>query len=437
MNPKINTSDRALTHDRNLFYLTETIGAKRSTTPEGFLVCHDVPIARIGNQLYSDKELPLEGGPDGLIRVDRPPEEVFRPETIASFEGKPVTVEHPSEQVTPDNWKRLAVGFVQNVRRGEGIEDDLLIADLVITEADAIAYVNKDLPEVSCGYEADYEQKEPGRGVQRNIVGNHVALVERGRAGPRCSIQDGETDMTKKANEAKAPRRSFWDRLMTAVKAKDEEAVKAELEAKDEEMAEEGEKKPDEKTSDEGGGDMAARLDRIEAILAKLVPMEEQEHGTSLDSDEEKEEEETKDTVLEAETAQKNAQAQGQTFGDSMKAVVARAEILAPGISIPTGDAAKKAGAIAEVQRKALEAAHATADGKACVEPFLMGREIKALTGDALAMAFAGAAELMRSKNNAKTAARGSVTKDFGPAPRSVSEMNAQNRAFWANRTAR
>ena len=68
---------------------------------------------------------------------------------------------------------------------GEGIDNDLLLADLVITDPVAIEYINKELPEVSAGYEAEYEQTEPGRGVQREIVGNHTALVLRGRAGPR------------------------------------------------------------------------------------------------------------------------------------------------------------------------------------------------------------------------------------------------------------
>ena len=140
-----------ITRDRNAFYLTGKIGEKRSTTPEGFLVCHDVPIARTGTQLYTADEVPIEPGPDGLVRIARDEAHVFRPETIASFEGKPVTVNHPDEFVNPENWKNLTVGFVQNVRRGDGIFNDLLLADLVITDADGIEYVNRELPEVSCG----------------------------------------------------------------------------------------------------------------------------------------------------------------------------------------------------------------------------------------------------------------------------------------------
>lgn len=419
------------TCDRMNFYTTESIGKTREITPEGFLLCREVAIARTGQQLYTVEEIPLEDTGNGEIRIDRTPEEVFREETIASFEGKPVTVEHPDEFVTPDNWNKLSVGIVQNVRRGEGIEGDLLIADLLITAADAIEYVNKELPELSAGYEAEYEQTEPGRGLQRNIIGNHVALVERGRAGPRCAIQDKEPSIMKK--------RSFWDRLMTAVKAKDEEAVKAELEAKDAE-AEESEKKEAEKKEEckdaEGETDICARLDKIEAILCKLVPAAEEDgHCDQLDADGEEEKKETADDILEAETAKKIDE--GTTYtGDSLKQVIARAEILAPGLATPTGDSLKSKDAAPKLMRKALESAAGTEQGKACIEPFLMGREVKQLTGDALSGVFNGAAELMRVRNNDNGSRSAISTKDFGRAT-SVADINARNREFWAKNSAR
>ncbi len=79
------------------------------------------------------------------------------------------------------------------------IEDDILLADLLITDKAAIESVRAGLREVSCGYDADYEQIEPGRGRQRNIIGNHVALVEKGRCGSRCAI--GDKDMPTQAKK--------------------------------------------------------------------------------------------------------------------------------------------------------------------------------------------------------------------------------------------
>lgn len=412
------------THDRGRYYTTSDLGAKRSTTPEGFLVCHDVPIARTGSQLYTSDEVPIDPGPDGLIRIERLPDEVFRAETIASFEGKPVTVEHPNDFVTPGNWQQLAIGFTQNVRRGSGIEDDLLIADLVITDARAIEYVNQSLPEVSAGYEAAYQQTDAGRGVQREIVGNHVALVERGRAGPRCSIQDRKPTMKK---------RTVWDRIMTAFKAQDEAAMKEALEeAKDAEPEEKEDKDEKAKTGDAAIASLTATVDALAKTVEKLVKDSEGETEEECKKREaEAEAAKTGDTVLEAETAESNPAAKGTVLsGDSLKAVISRAEVLAPGITVPTGDSAQ-ASAVEALQRKALAHAMTTDSGKAAVQIFAHGRDVSKLTGDALSAVFSGTAELIRAQNNDAGSRRSISTKDFGRVV-TVADINARNREFWA-----
>ena len=79
--------------------LSENISRRE---PEGYLLCLNVPVARTGVQEYLPEELGLPGnGPPGnsemFVPVYRPPEEVFSPETIASFEGMPVTNDHPPD----------------------------------------------------------------------------------------------------------------------------------------------------------------------------------------------------------------------------------------------------------------------------------------------------------------------------------------------------
>lgn len=393
-------------YDRMGFYAPGALGKSRRLTPEGFLLCENVAIARTGTQVYSPQELALEPNKAGEIRIERLPEEVFRDETVASFEGKPVTVNHPNEFVSPDNWQQLAVGVTQNVRRGTGIEDDLLFADLLITSADAIAYVNRDLPELSCGYDSDYEQTEPGRGVQRNIIGNHVALVERGRAGPRCAINDEEPQM----------KRTFMDRLsrlITAMKSKDEKAVKAELEDED---------------PDEGTGELQEMRDALKSVRDELKELKDKRARDEAEEEEEKEKK-AKDALLEAEALKAHPDLGKLYTGDALKAIVTRAEILAPGIAIPTADAANK-DAVPQLMVKALATADGTEAGKACIAPFLMGRELKALTGDALLGVFNGAAELARVRNNDAGRRTTASTRDFGK-PASVTDINAANRAFW------
>lgn len=107
-------------------YYGSKISEHMTKTPEGFLICHDVPIARIGQQEYFAGELGLDGDPDRLVQVQRRPEDVFDPAAVASFEGKDVTQNHPPERLMPENHALYAKGHAENVHR----EGDYLVADL-------------------------------------------------------------------------------------------------------------------------------------------------------------------------------------------------------------------------------------------------------------------------------------------------------------------
>jgi hypothetical protein len=416
------------------YYAPTSLGRTRRITPEGFLLCEGIAIARTGKQTYSAEELfgEIEPNKNGQIIVERTPDEVFRPETIASFQGKPITVEHPNEFVTPQTWKKTAVGQVINVRPGTGIEDDLLLGDILIQDADAIEYVNKELPELSCGYDSHYEQVEPGRAIQRNIVGNHVALVDRGRAGPRCAIKDGDNLMTKvKGKFAKQ-----LVGLFSAFQTKDEKKI--------EEIGKEIEDdEPDESTGNRGGENKEL-MDSLDAMRKDMKSMKDQWDKRTKDEAEEKEKEEkekkeaadkaAKDAILSAEVLGKETDLGKTWTGDSMvpllKTIVQKAEILSPGIAIPTGDSPNTTG-LKELIVKALKTADGTEAGKAAIAPFLMGRTLDSLRGSEVLGVFNGAAELMRLHNNRAADPGKLKTKDFGKRPPTNDELNEAAKKRW------
>ena len=97
--------------------LSENISRRE---PEGYLICLNVPVARTGTQDYLPSELGLPEPDSRLVPVLRPEEEVFAPACLASFEGMPVTDNHPSDPdgVNTENIRALQKGHAHNVRRG-------------------------------------------------------------------------------------------------------------------------------------------------------------------------------------------------------------------------------------------------------------------------------------------------------------------------------
>ncbi len=175
-----------------MFVHDQATPLSRRRTPEGFLHLM-ARIGRAGLQDYKAGEIggPPGAAPDTNVRVYRPPDEVFDPASLASFAGKPVTSDHPPSMVDSANWKQFAVGHAGQTVAQDG---DHVATDLVITDAGAVARAEAGA-ELSNGYWADFHfapgltsEGEPYDAVQRNIRGNHIALVDAGRCGPTCTV---------------------------------------------------------------------------------------------------------------------------------------------------------------------------------------------------------------------------------------------------------
>jgi uncharacterized protein len=165
-----------------------TLSKRRIYDGTGFLSAPAV-IGRTGIQTYRRGEIGLDGDPLAEVRLMRTADEVFAPETVASFENMPLTNNHPSGGVTKDNWRQLAVGEVRDVAK---TEDGLLGSTVIVKDGAAIRLVIDGKTALSCGYSFDFDPT-PGEGFdgyQRSIRGNHVAIVDVPRGGPACRVAD-------------------------------------------------------------------------------------------------------------------------------------------------------------------------------------------------------------------------------------------------------
>lgn len=165
------------------FLSSEKLSEHKYKTPEGYLICTDAILARTGKQTYRRSEVFADAKDDNTeIEIDRKPDEVFSAATLASFENKPITVEHPDEDVNSRNYQQHSVGFVRDVKKGSVNGQDVMLGTLVITDEKTIEEIeNGEHTDLSCGYDCDIiDEANP---QQRNIRGNHVALCQEGRAG--------------------------------------------------------------------------------------------------------------------------------------------------------------------------------------------------------------------------------------------------------------
>lgn len=168
---------------------------------DGCLLCSNVPIARTGTYKYLREELGLDGS--GIVDVYRTEDQVFNDAAIASFEGKAFTDTHPSVDVDVNNWSIYAKGDVRNVRRGKGEFSNCLVADIIVRDPIVIDEIKSGVKrEISSGYECEYVE-ENGKIYQRNIRGNHVALVQAGRAGSQVKIYDEKKVISSKYKSIK------------------------------------------------------------------------------------------------------------------------------------------------------------------------------------------------------------------------------------------
>jgi hypothetical protein len=280
-----------IAHDGATFSFVDFIpSTKQIIDKDGFLLCRDVPVARTGVQVYGPGETPIETTDSGgIVRIHRDEDEVFHKDTIDSLRGAPVVNDHPVDgdgnriDVTPGNWRQIAIGHVENPRRGEGDQSEFLLADLRIHDGDAIEMIRRGKRQVSCGYDADYDEVGPGLGRQKNIRCNHLALVDQARCGPVCAIGDAlptdcqETTMTAWTDRIRALAKQY------RFKAHDRAALEAAIAD-----AEEEEKDDDEEN---GNGEHHVHVHLPPAAEAEVKAKTKEDEDTEDDIDDPEREE--------------------------------------------------------------------------------------------------------------------------------------------------
>lgn len=463
----INTKDKTMGKLNDVFTIGSE-GQTRERLPDGSLLCRDVPFARTGTMIYDESE--FAGGedvngdpitsPDGVVIVHRDGDVLFNNDTISSFEAAPITLKHPPVFVNPDNHDEYTQGSIRNIRRGDGIYSDYLLADMVIRGRNALDAVEGDKArEVSPGYDADYQPIEgrPGHYKQTRIVGNHLAIVQRGRGGRGVRIGDNEgSNMAFK-------KKTWGQKLLSAITTSDADGVEEAIREGADEMPERVEPTLDRTRDDDINtvgendnkfhqemmsaiGGLGEKIDALVAVLSgkttdedppKTNPSTEDE-GEEQKKEDEKVVEETKDEASCLDEDGKACMTADAAFSAVRSHAVQTAEIIAPGLKVGTVDASAshvtQREKIVGIRRAALEAS-LRGPNAATVRRFVGASPIRNMTNDAVFIAFRAAGDAI-SEINRRSASQYSSSRPIAPgmgaSAVTSADINAKNRAFWA-----
>jgi hypothetical protein len=416
---------------------------KMLPTPEGYLLAKGVRIARTGAMLYSPHEVPVSapigGGP---VVISRGEDELFDPAFLESLIGRPVTLQHPEDWVTADNYSDVAVGTILAVSPSE--DGRFVVADVIINDARAVAAVKGGIRELSVGYDAEYVEDAPGVGRQNTLRANHLAIVPRGRCGASCCIDAESVTVPKE----KTIMSLFREKLFAAIGRVIDEAdtskdaaadVPADAPVAEAEVAAApaDEVSATEEPASAAVGDedpfatLHAKLDAILGMLAAQAT----EEATESESEGEGEMSSTMYCPeCGAEMVQDMCSTDRCGMRDSKVAdaaleidadTLSRGEILAPGIK-PQQD----------FKQAALVACRATTDGSALIDSVLDGGRFEDADVDTL---FRVASTLMRDARREKIAAASRVTVDrlpgMQPGPMTAAKLAELHAAHWAARS--
>lgn len=159
----------------------------------GQLLCTDVILARDGTYEYTSDDV-FDDGKFNIVELHRDWNDVKK--LRVTLEGKPVVYYHPDKKtdITVDNINDFRIGHVQNVRESKAEGYNVLIGDIFITDKEVIELVKTGkLREISLGYFYDVDDTQPNYLKQVNMIAEHVAIVQQGRAGVSKILDAAET----------------------------------------------------------------------------------------------------------------------------------------------------------------------------------------------------------------------------------------------------
>lgn len=221
------------------------------------------PLSKEGVFQYGGATLAAAGcdaDPSRMYKVYRPASELSAQECIDSFKLLPWIDDHAMLGDKPGMIPAEQKGVQGVIGEDVFFEDGYLYGNIKVFSEKLADNIDAGKKDLSAGYRCNYRFEsgifngEEYDAVQFDIRGNHLALVAEGRMGKEVSVLDSA------------------------------EVLKITIDSKEFALMTDPVKEPVAQDVDPMAG-LEGRLAKIEEMLAKLIPLEKEEHGEALDAE--------------------------------------------------------------------------------------------------------------------------------------------------------
>lgn len=317
----------------------------RKIDQNGYVTIPNNPISRSGIFKYLGKQISKDAEPDKIYNVYRPDEELSNPEALASFNLVPWTDDHV--MLGPEGKGLVDPADETKGTTGQDVyfKDGVLYATIKIYSQRMRNVLQQGKSALSLGYRCSFIKQsgvfngEPYEYIQRNLRGNHLALVD----SPRCDVAvldhqqyvEDHFDLALDQEELKTMAdedrmKKIEDGLTKALdwmKTKDESEAKEKKEAEDKKVKDAKDaadkKAKDEATTKPGSGGTMAGCDEDKEKEKKMAEDKKAKDEAEEKEKKDKEEKEGMDSAIKTLTGTVEA-LQKDGFKTIMKTVVER-----------------------------------------------------------------------------------------------------------------
>lgn len=293
------------------------------------------PLSKVGVFPYLGRSIDPSGrlglDPEKIYQVYRPAEELADPECIDSFKLIPWVVGHAMLGSSGSGYLPAEQKGIHGVI-GESVffENDTLYGNIKWFSDSMDDRIESGEKELSAGYRCVYEissgvyEGNEYHVIQRRIRGNHLALVPEGRMGHEVAVLD-HMNFTFDAKDIQM--------LKSGTGKDQEEAPKTEGEGKKEMSLEQVVAALE---------SLAPQVQQLMSFMSKLKPLEEAEHGKTLDKETATAaDQDEKDDEAEKEKAKKDGEA--MDAAEQVKSLSAQVESLKrDGLKVMLGEIAQR-----------------------------------------------------------------------------------------------